>query len=210
VFIGHFAIAYIVIHFFPGIPPLVPLAGVSFPDLLWPFLILAGIEKVRIDPGSPLQKNIVFSSYPYSHSLLITTVIAVLIGVGIGVWLSPVAGLIFILCSASHWFLDTIVHQRDLPVFGVSHDIKEGLGLWNYPKIAFLTEFVFYVVVTIAVMPLITAIGLILVGSVFHLINANSFFGFTKSNPFRTAGAYALLTLVGFCAFILAANAVIS
>jgi hypothetical protein len=210
VFIGHFAIAYIVIHFFPSISPLVPLVGVSFPDLLWPFLILTGIEKVRIDPDSPLQKNIVFSSYPYSHSLLISTLCAIVAGIGIGFWLSPMAGLIFILCSASHWVLDTVVHQRDLPVFGVSHDIKEGLGLWNYPKIAFFTEYMFYVVITLAVMPLITAIGLVLVGSVFHLINANSFFGFTKSNPFKTAGSYALLTLVGFIAFIVSANAVIS
>jgi hypothetical protein len=131
-------------------------------------------------------------------------------GIGIGLWLSPLAGLIFVVCSASHWVLDTIVHQRDLPVFGVSHDIKEGLGLWNYPKLAFFGEYVFYVVVTLAVMPLITAIGLILVGSVFHLINANSFFGFTRSNPFKTARSYAILSLIGFVAFILAANAVIS
>ncbi|HVP93632.1 MAG TPA: hypothetical protein VMS89_00500 [Methanoregulaceae archaeon] len=209
-FIGHFAIAYIFIHFFPGISPLVPLAGVSFPDILWPFLILSGIEKVRINPDSPLQKNIIFSSYPYSHSLLISTLIALIAGIGIGIWLSPLAGLIFVVCSASHWVLDTIVHQRDLPVFGVSHDIKEGFGLWNYPKSAFVIEYVFYVVVTLAVMPLVPAIGLILIGSVFHLINANSFFGFTKTNPFRTARSYALLTLVGFVAFIILAYMVIS
>jgi hypothetical protein len=209
-FIGHFAIAYIVIHFFPDISPLVPLAGVSFPDLLWPFLIISGIEKVRIDPGSPLQKNIIFSSYPYSHSLLISSLIAIVVGIGIGLWLSPLAGLIFVVCSASHWVLDTIVHQRDLPVFGVSHDIKEGLGLWNYPKLAFFAEYTFYVIVTLAVMPVVTAIGLILVGTVFHLINANSFFGFTRSNPFKTARSYAILSLIGFLAFILSAYAVIS
>jgi len=33
-FIGHFAIAYTLMHFFPGVPPLVFLMGVSFPDLI--------------------------------------------------------------------------------------------------------------------------------------------------------------------------------
>ena len=62
-FIGHFAVAYVFIRFFPGVPPLIPLLGVGFPDLLWPFLILSGIEKVSIDPESPLQNRIKFTSY---------------------------------------------------------------------------------------------------------------------------------------------------
>jgi hypothetical protein len=67
-FIGHFAVAYVLIHLFPGVPPMTPLLGVSFPDLLWPFLILSEIEKMSADPESPLQNRIEFKSYPYSIS----------------------------------------------------------------------------------------------------------------------------------------------
>ena len=71
-YIGHFAIAYVLIRLFPNIPPLVPLIGVSFPDILWPVFIFLGIEKAEINPDSPLQKYIRFTSYPYSHSLVIS------------------------------------------------------------------------------------------------------------------------------------------
>ena len=117
---------------------------------------------------------------------------------------TPLAGILFVVCSASHWFLDTIVHQRDLPVLGVSHDIREGFGLWNYPKSAFVIEYVFYVGVTLLVMPFSLALPLIIIGSLFHLMNANTFFGFTKSNPFKTARMYAVVTLLGFSLFIFA------
>ena len=201
-FIGHYAVAYALIHFFPTVPPLVFLIGVSFPDLLWPFLIFAGIEKVTINPDSPLQKYIIFSSYPYSHSLMITTAVSAAAGVVIALFTTPLAGELFVVCCASHWVLDTIVHQRDLPVLGISHDIKEGLGLWNYPKAAFVFEYAFYVAVTLLAIPFSFAIPLIIIGSIFHLINANSFFGFTKTNPFKTARSYAVITFIGFAVFI--------
>jgi len=58
-FIGHFAAAYIFIAIFPAVPPLVILFGVSFPDLLWPVLVLTGREKVTVSPDSPLQNAII-------------------------------------------------------------------------------------------------------------------------------------------------------
>ena len=45
-FIGHFAIAFLLGSLVPGVPLLVFLVGVSFPDLFWPILVLAGVEKV--------------------------------------------------------------------------------------------------------------------------------------------------------------------
>ncbi|GAB6285568.1 MAG: hypothetical protein STSR0009_17690 [Methanoregula sp.] len=171
--------------------------------------MFAGVEKVKINPNSPLQKYIIFSSYPDSLSLLISTIISCVAGVGIAIFTTPLAGILFVICSASHWFLDTIVHQRDLPVLGVAHDIKEGLGLWNYPKSGFVLEYALYVGVTLLVMPMPVAVPLIIIGSIFHLVNANSFFGFTKSNPFKTAHSYAVLTLLGFVFFIFAVLAVL-
>ena len=208
-FIGHFAIAYLLIALFPGVPPLVPLLGVSFPDLLWPFLIFTGIEKVSIDPETPLQKGIRFLKYPYSHSLLTGTLIAAVPGLALTFFVSPLAGIVFVIASASHWILDGVVHRKDLPVLGFGEDRRIGLGLWRWGGIAFTVELLFYAVVTILVMPRGYALPLLALGIVFHAINANSFFGFTRKNPTSSPRAYALLALVGFVAFIFLANSIL-
>jgi len=51
--------------------------------------------------------------------------------------------------------------------------------------------------------------SLLAIGTIFHLLNANSFLGLTKTNPFKSSSAYAMLVLVGILAFSLAANYVI-
>ena len=208
-FIGHFAVAYILIRLFPGVPPIIPLLGVGFPDLLWPFLILSGIEKVSIDPDSPLQNRIEFTSYPYSHSLVLGTLIACVLGLGLAYFTSPLAGMVFVVASASHWLLDATVHLKDLPVLGFASDRKVGFGLWNRPKTAFIIEYLFYAVLTALTFPS-KLMPLLVIGAIFHLINANSFLGLTKKNPLKSPRAYAVLTLVGFVAFCLAVNPVIS
>ncbi len=47
-------------------------------------------------------------------------------------------GLIVGLAVFSHWVLDLLVHRPDLPLY--DDTLKVGLGLWNYPLIAFLLE----------------------------------------------------------------------
>ena len=207
-FIGHFAFAYVLIRLFPGVLPIIPLLGVDFPDLLWPFLIISGIEKVSIDPESPLQNHIKFTSYPYSHSLVLGTLIACVVGLGLAYFTSPLAGLVFVAASASHWLLDATVHLKDLPVLGFGPDRKFGFGLWNRPKSAFIIEYLFYAVLTALTFPS-KLMPLLVIGTIFHLINANSFLGLTKTNPFKSPNAYAMLALVGILAFSLAANFII-
>jgi membrane-bound metal-dependent hydrolase YbcI (DUF457 family) len=154
-FIGHFAIAFLLARLFPQVPVLIPLIAVSFPDLVWPFLIFAGIEKVKVNPDSPLQKYLVFEKYPYSHSLIFTNLVALAIGLALALVLSnPLVVLVFTVGSASHWVLDSVVHLHDLPVLGFGRrDWKVGLGLWRNGPLAFVLEFIFYAVVTIAVLP---------------------------------------------------------
>jgi hypothetical protein len=207
-FIGHFAVAFALARFFPQVPLLVPLIAVSFPDLLWPLLVLSGAEKVRIDPDSPLQKHIVFMKYPYSHSLVLSSFLALAVGAALALISgNPLIALVFAVGSASHWLLDLVVHLPDLPVMGFgSRDRTLGLGLWRNGPLAFVVEFIFYAVITIAVLPRRLVPGAMLLGGIFHLINANSFFGFTRRNPFKTPVAYALLTLVGFGLFIFFAS----
>ena len=40
----------------------------------------------------------------------------------------------------SHWFLDVIVHVRDIPLF--FNKLKTGLGLWNFPWVALVFEMI--------------------------------------------------------------------
>jgi hypothetical protein len=207
-FIGHFAVAYILIVLAPGVPPAIPLIGVSFPDLLWPVLVLTGVEKATVDPATPRQNAITFVRYPFSHSLVTGTLIAVIPGIIIGLFFGPLAGIIFVAASASHWLLDSVVHLKDLPVLGFGNDRTIGLGLWNRGGLAFFVELAFYVAITLIVVPAAFVVPLLAIGIVFHLINANSFFGFTKKNPFSSPKAYAIITLIGFSAFILLANTI--
>jgi len=200
-FIGHFAVAYLLIVLFPAVPPLVILFGVSFPDLLWPVLVLTGKETVTVNPDSPLQDAIRFTSYPYSHSLVTGSLLAAIPGLFIAYFVSPVAGILFVAASASHWLLDVVTHLHDLPVIGFGKDRKVGFSLWNYPRAAFVLELLFYAVITVIVVKPAMVIPLLLLGCVFHLTNANSFLGFSRKNPFTPRG-YAVAALFGFLAFI--------
>ena len=201
-FIGHFAVAYLLIALFPSVPPLVVLLGVSFPDLLWPVLVITGKENVTIDPETPLQGAIEFTSYPFSHSLVTGTLIAAIPGLFIACLVSPMAGIIFVAASASHWLLDVITHIRDLPILGMDRDVKVGFGLWSYPRSAFILELLFYVAITVFVVKPGMVLPLLLLGFAFHMINANSFLGFITKNPFKTPRSYALAAFLGFFVFI--------
>lgn len=105
--------------------------------------------------------------------------------------------------------MDTIVHIRDLPILGFGRDKKIGFGLWNYGRAAFIVEYVFYVAGTLLIMPFGYVLPLLVLGTIFHLLNANSFFGFTKTNPSKSINSYAVLALIGFIAFSLIANFVL-
>jgi len=115
-FIGHFVAAELLHDISPGTPTWVALAGVSFPDLLWGVTVLTGVEEVELDPASPLQSTIMFVRYPYSHSLVLGGAIACIPSLVLALIFGPVAGLVFIVGSVSHWLLDTVVHLPDLPV----------------------------------------------------------------------------------------------
>src|SRR3989442_13680467 len=150
-FVGHFAIAFVLWRLFPQVPLPVVLIAVSFPDLLWSLLVPAGVEKVRINPDSPLQKFIVFEKFPYSHSLVLGNVWSLIVGLLIaGLLNNPLVVPVFVAGSASHWLLDTVVHLKDLPVLGFNGDQKVGAGLGKKSPGAFIVEYSFYAIVTIS------------------------------------------------------------
>ena len=130
-FVGHFGVGFGAKAAAPKTSLGTLFLAAQFIDLLWPSLLLVGLETVRIAPGITTVTPLDFTSYPWSHSLL--TVL---------VWAALFAGVYFLLkkypkgawvCAAavvSHWVLDLLVHRPDLPLVpGAS--TRVGLGLWS-------------------------------------------------------------------------------
>ena len=115
-----------------------------FLDLLWPVFLLIGLEHVKIDPGNTIVTPLNFNYYPFSHSLLMSIVWALLFG---GIYYlikkNKRISIILGLCVFSHWILDFIVHRADLPL-APAVETFFGLGLWNsLPATLILELFIF-------------------------------------------------------------------
>jgi hypothetical protein len=100
-------------------------------DLIWPILLLLGIEKVEVKPGVSTVTPLDFTYYPFTHSLFGVIVWGILFGLAYyfikkNLKISVILGLLVV----SHWFLDLLVHIPDLPIFP-GESVKVGLGLWN-------------------------------------------------------------------------------
>jgi len=209
-FVGHFAIAFLLWRLFPQVPLPVVLIAVSFPDLLWSSLVPAGVEKVRLNPDSPLQKFIVFEKFPYSHSLVLGNVWSLIVGLLVAGFLNnPLVVPVFVAGSASHWLLDTVVHLKDLPVLGFDGDRKVGAGLWKRGPVAFVVEYAFYAIVTLFALSGLSLVYALILGGVFHAINFPSFFGSMRKNSVKSSNGYAGLALLGFGSFTLIASLII-
>lgn len=130
-FIGHAAVAFAAKRAAPQTSLGILMGAAMFPDLLWPVLVLAGAEKVRVDPGNTAFTPLAFDYYPFSHSLLASAALAV--GGALAYWVVARyrAGAWFVgLCVFSHWALDFISHRPDLPL-APGNSARVGLGLWN-------------------------------------------------------------------------------
>jgi len=102
----------------------------QFIDLIWPLLLLTGLEKVAIEPGNTAFTPLNFISYPFSHSFLAVAVWGFLFGTAYYIFRHDIkSSLLLGLLVLSHWFLDLFTHRPDLQVFPWS-DWKVGLGLW--------------------------------------------------------------------------------
>ncbi len=118
--------------------------GAQFIDLLWPVLVLAGVERVRIAPGITAVTPLDFESYPWSHSLAATAGWAVLLAAAYyGVRRYRAGALALAAAVVSHWLLDAVVHRPDLPWIP-GWGARAGLGLWNSPAGTFLVEILLF------------------------------------------------------------------
>ena len=135
-FIGHYALGFAAKRVAPTVSLGALFAACQLADLIWPTLVLFGVESFRIVPGATAVTPLVFTHYPYSHSLLTLAVWGILFGLGYNLLTRSklIAGVTIALLVVSHWVLDVIVHVPDMPVwpavlFGPSP--MEGFSLWN-------------------------------------------------------------------------------
>lgn len=181
-FLGHLGLAFAAKRLAPRTGLGVLGAASQWVDLVWPVLLLLGVEQVRIAPGITAWTPLDFVHYPWTHSLLLSAGWGVALGLA---WLAATrdrrGALVVGALVASHWFLDFLTHRPDLPLSPWG-GAKVGLGLWNHP------------VATVAVEGAIFAAGVFLYA--------------TGTRPTRRSGAIGLWALVAFLVAMAGANQV--
>jgi len=144
-FIGHFALGF-------GAKRLAPEASLGtlflacqLADLLWPVLVLSGIEVLQIRPGITAVTPLDFGSYPYSHSLAALAIWAIAFALVYSALrrsnpavAATLAGLVL-----SHWVLDAVSHRPDMPVT-LHGTARVGLGLWDSLAATLFVEFTLF------------------------------------------------------------------
>lgn len=146
-FIGHFAVGFAGKRIAPSVSLGTFFLAAQFADLLWPSLVLSGVEVVEIQPGATVVTPLNFIRYPYSHSLVALIVWAMLLGF-MYVLLRGArakAGLVIGALVLSHWVLDVMTHRRDMPVTLTGSE-RLGFGLWNSLPATLAVEVLLFIV----------------------------------------------------------------
>jgi hypothetical protein len=143
-FIGHFAVAFAAKRVAPRTSLGITFVAAQLVDMLWPICLLLGVEQVRIAPNANPFLTLQFTNYPWTHSLVMGLAWGALFG---GLYFAVTkykrGAIVVALLVPSHWVLDAVVHQPDLPLYpgGVA---RIGLGLWSSPQAAIIVEAVLF------------------------------------------------------------------
>jgi hypothetical protein len=139
-FLGHYAVALAAKRAAPATSLGTLFLASVFVDLLWPLLLLAGVERARVDPGIRGLSPLVFEHYPVSHSLLMVCAWALLAGGAYYVVARDRRGVAIVaLLVVSHWLLDAVAHRPDLALVP-GGAVRVGFGLWNAPLASAVAE----------------------------------------------------------------------
>lgn len=139
-FIGHFGVGFGAKSVAPKVSLGSLFLAAQFLDLLWPTLLLLGVERVRIAPGATAVTPLLFEHYPVSHSLLAVLGWAILVGcIYLLLRRERMGAFVLSVLVISHWGLDAIVHQPDLPLFPGSATVI-GLNAWSSLPITLVIE----------------------------------------------------------------------
>ena len=116
----------------------------QFIDLLWPLMLLFGIEKVEIDPGNTALTPLNFIHYPVTHSLFGVLIWGVIFGIIYYLIKKDLKSSIWLgVLVLSHWILDLLVHRPDLQLMPCS-EFRVGFGIWNHPAVSIIIELLIF------------------------------------------------------------------
>jgi hypothetical protein len=146
-FIGHFALGFGAKRAAPSVSLGTLFLACQFADLLWPSLVLLGIEVVKVQPGDTAVTPLTFVSYPYSHSLVALLVWGAVFGAAyVLIRKSRVAaGVVIGALVLSHWVLDVLSHRPDMPVT-IGGSTRLGFGLWDSRPATIAVELLLFAV----------------------------------------------------------------
>jgi hypothetical protein len=144
--IGHYAVALAAKKVAPKTSLGTLVISAQFLDLLFPILVLLGLEHVRPDPGNTAFTPYDFYDYPISHSLITSIAWSIAFGlIYFAIRRDRKGSWVLGICVLSHWILDAISHRPDVPIApGLSAYV--GLGLWNSIPATVVVEGAMFVV----------------------------------------------------------------
>lgn len=130
-FIGHFGVGFGAKAAAQKVSLGTLFIAAQFIDLLWPTLLLLGVETVAIEPRADSLTPLNFVHYPISHSLLFVCIWGAALGLVYYLIRKNTRGaLVLGALVVSHWVLDLIVHRPDLPLYPGS-TVMLGMDLWS-------------------------------------------------------------------------------
>jgi hypothetical protein len=130
-FIGHYAVGLASKRLAPRASLGALIAAPILLDLIWPVLLLLGVEHVTIAQNANPFLRLYFDSYPISHGLVAVVGWSTLYASLYFAFTRYTSGAIVIWIGVvSHWLLDYVVHRPDLPLYAGSR--LYGLALWNH------------------------------------------------------------------------------
>jgi hypothetical protein len=198
-FAGHYSVAFAVKTERNKIPLWVLFVAVQLLDFLWAPFILLGIEKMRIVPGITATNALDLHYMPYTHSLVgalfWSAAAFVIYKIGWREIASNSAALLVGFAVFSHWFLDLIVHRRDLAIY--DDTLKVGFGLWNHRGLEFGLEIALLIGGSWVYLKrngaIARKVGVIIFGLVLIMIQTWNTFG---GRPPSSDRAFAIMALV--------------
>ncbi|WP_406661732.1 hypothetical protein V7O66_04225 [Methanolobus sp. ZRKC3] len=142
-FLGHYAVGFLLKKKFNALPLWILFIAVQLVDILAFTLVLFDVEKMSYNPTSNPFLRTSMDYIPFTHSLSSSLGIALIVFLVFWKLKNKTWGIALSMGVISHWFIDFIAHKPDMPLIFDSY--KVGLGLWNYPWIAFLVEIGFFI-----------------------------------------------------------------
>jgi hypothetical protein len=144
-FIGHFAVGFAAKKAAPAVSLGSLFLACQLADLVWPTLVLAGIERVEVRPGVTVVTPLDFVHYPWSHSLVALLVWGAALGLTYrllrrSAWTAP---LVLGALVLSHWVLDFVSHRPDMPLTLTGPE-RLGLGLWSSLPATMIVELLLF------------------------------------------------------------------